>query len=185
MDHPDLTTLQSGLAEVDHSPQDGGRLELIVRRPSVSERETLTAARLDEVEGLVGDSWRARGSSSTPDGSPNPKAQLTLMNIRVANLVAGTPDRVPLAGDQLFVDLDLSAGNAPPGTRFAVGSAVLEVSDDPHLGCRKFLERFGRDAHRFVSAKEHRHLNLRGVNAMVVTGGTVTVGDPVSKLASS
>jgi len=185
VDHPDLAMLESGLADVVLSPKDDGLLELIVRRPAVAERETLAVGTLDEVEGLVGDCWRARGSSGTQDGSANPKAQLTLMNIRVANLVAGAPERVPLAGDQLFVDLDLRAENAPPGTRLAIGSAVVEVSDEPHLGCRKFLDRFGRDAHRFVSMREHRSLNLRGVNAMVVVGGTVAVGDRISKVASS
>ena len=180
MEHADLELLQTGLQEIARSPKDEGRLELIVRRPAVAERETLDAATLDEVEGLVGDGWLARGTASR-NGSPNPKAQLTLMNIRVAKLVARTPDRVPLAGDQLFVDLDITAANAPPGTRLSIGSAVVEVSDDPHLGCRKFLDRFGRDAHRFVSARENRALNLRGVNAMVVTGGTVAVGDVVRK----
>jgi len=182
VEHLDLDTLEGGLAVVLASPQDGGRVELIVRRPAVEQRELLEEATLDTEQGLVGDCWSTRGSSSTPDGSANRKHQLTLMNVRVAELVAGGRERVPLAGDQLYVDLDLSADNLPPGTRLAVGTAVVEISEDPHLGCRKFMDRFGKDAHRFVNRKRERVLNLRGVNAMVVSGGVVRTGDVVRKL---
>jgi hypothetical protein len=182
MNHADLTTLEGARDEILASPAEVGRVELIVRRPSPEERETLDEATLDTTEGLVGDCWRARGSKSTPDGSADPKAQLTLMNARVAALVAVAPERIPLAGDQFFVDLDLTAANCPPGTRLALGTALIEVSDEPHMGCRKFLDRFGKDAHRFVSSREGRALNLRGVNAVVVTGGVVRAGDPISKV---
>jgi hypothetical protein len=181
MEHRDLATLTAALDQILASPKDDGRIDLIVRRPTVEERETVTEATLDTDEGLVGDCWRARGSSSTPDGSANPKAQLTLMNARVAALVAVTPDRIPLAGDQFYVDLDLPAANVPAGTRLALGSAVIEVSDEPHMGCRKFFDRFGNDAHRFVNSKEDRDLHLRGINAFVVTGGTVRAGDTIRK----
>ena len=86
------------------------------------------------------------------DGSANPDAQLTLMNARVVALVAGERERWPLAGDQLYVDLDLSADNLPPGTRLAVGSAVIEVTPEPHTGCAKFSARFGSEALRFVNS---------------------------------
>jgi hypothetical protein len=181
MEHRDLATLNAARDQILASPKDDGRVDLIVRRPAVDERETVTEATLDTTEGLVGDCWRARGSGGTPDGSANPKAQLTLMNARVAALVAVTPERIPLAGDQFFVDFDLTAANVPPGTRLALGSAVIEVSDDPHTGCRKFFDRFGNDAHRFVNSKEDSDLNLRGINAFVVTGGTVRVGDAIRK----
>jgi hypothetical protein len=181
MEHLDYAALAAGLPDVQRSPQDVGRLELIVRRPTVGEREELTEAVLDVDEGLVGDSWRARGSRGTPDGSADPKAQLTLMNVRIAGLVAVHSDRIPLAGDQLYVDLDLSADNLPPGTRLEIGSSVIEVSDAPHTGCRKFFDRFGKDAHLFVNARENRGLNLRGINAIVVQGGVVRQGDAVTK----
>ena len=181
MEHRDLATLEAGRDQILASPKDDGRIDLIVRRPAVDERETVTEATLDTLEGLVGDCWRARGAKSMPDGSANPKAQLTLMNTRVAALVASTPERMPLAGDQFFVDFDLSAGNVPPGTLLAIGDAVIEVSDEPHLGCRKFLDRFGKDAHRFVSSNADRLLNLRGINAFVVAGGSVRTGDAIRK----
>ncbi len=183
VEHRNRATLDAGCDHILASPNDEGRIELIVRRPEVEERETVVEATLDTVEGLVGDCWRARGSSSTPDGSANPKAQLTLMNARVAALVAVVAERIPLAGDQFYVDFDLSAANVPPGTLLTLGTAVIEVSDDPHLGCRKFFDRFGNDAHRFVNSKETRELNLRGVNAFVVTGGTVRAGDTIRKTA--
>ena len=185
VEHLDLAALEAGLDEIRRSPKDAGRLELIVARPAVEERELLEEGMLDTAEGLVGDCWRARGSSSTEDGSANLSAQLTLTNARATALVAGTPERWQLAGDQLYVDLDLSVDNVPPGTRLAIGSAVVEVSDLPHRGCRKYFDRFGKDALRWVSSDVGLELNLRGVNAMVVVGGSVRVGDEIRKTSVS
>jgi len=183
MTYVDRDALEGGLDHVRRSPKDEGRVELIVRRPAEDEREVLEEGQLDCTEGLVGDTWRARGSTRTPDGSAHPDKQLTLMNARLASLIAGEPDRRPLAGDQVYVDLDLSGENVPPGTRLALGSAVIEVTDQPHLGCAKFAARFGRDALKFVNSAVGRHLNLRGVNAKVVVAGTVRRGDAVRKVA--
>src|SRR4051812_35891825 len=119
--------LELGLDEIRRSPADEGTVELIVCRPAENEREVLDEAVLDLEEGLVGDMWRVRGSSRTPDGSAHPGMQLTLMNARAVAAVAGDREHWPLAGDQLYVDLDLSVGNLPPGARLALGSAVVEV----------------------------------------------------------
>ena len=174
--------LQAGLVAIRMSPPDEGTIELIVRRPGVEEREVVEEAELDAADGLVGDNWRERGSRKMEDGSANPKAQLTVMNTRLAALVAGERERWALAGDQLCVDLDLSRGNLPPGTRLAVGSAVIEVTDEPHTGCAKFSARFGSDALRFINSPEGRRLNLRGINTRVVESGTVRRGDMIRKL---
>ena len=172
--------LQAGLHTVRASPADDGTLELIVRRPAVGEREPVDEAELDLELGLLGDSWSTRGRSG---GRPaNTSAQVTVMNARAAALVARDPDRRPLAGDQLYVDLDLGGENLPPGTRLVVGDAVLEVTDEPHTGCKKFSERFGLEALLFVNSPEGRALNLRGINTRVVTAGGVRVGDAVRKL---
>ncbi len=168
MQQLDLATLEAGLDEIRSSPRESGRLELIVRRPAENEREVLAEAELDPVEGLLGDR-----------GSPNPKLQITLMNARVAALVAGDPERRALAGDQLYVDFDLSSANLPAGTRLAVGSARIEITDEPHTGCGKFAARFGVDALKFVNSGVGRELNLRGVNARVVAGGPIRTGDPI------
>ncbi len=181
MRHRSLAELEAGLEHILASPIDRGRVELIVRRPAEGEREVLTEARLDIVSGLVGDSWKDRFSAATADGSPDPDLQLTLMNARVAALVAQTSDRWPLAGDQLYVDFDLSEHNIAPGTRLAAGSAVIEVTDQPHTGCGKFVRRFGVDAMKFVNSKTGRELHLRGINAKVVVGGVVHTGDVVTK----
>jgi hypothetical protein len=179
MKQVELAALEAGLAEIRRSPTQAGEVKLIARRPADGEREVLVEAELDPVEGLVGDSWRARGSSATEDGSAHPDMQLTLMNARVAALVAGAPDRWPLAGDQLYVDLDLSVVNLPPGTRLTVGSAVIEVTAEPHRGCGKFVRRFGVDALRFLNSGVGRELNLRGINTRIVTGGTVRTCDAI------
>ena len=155
---------------------------MIVRRPQVGEREIIEEAELDLIEGLVGDSWRRRTSRRTADGTPHPDMQLNLMNSRVVSLVSQDRSRWHLAGDQLFVDLDLSATNLPPGTRLAIGTAVIEVTAEPHTGCSKFVQRFGLDAMKFVNAEERKDLHLRGINARVVRPGAVRVGDTVSKL---
>ena len=182
VEHLDTAALEAGLTDVRASPRDDGRVELIVRRPASDEREILDEATLDPTVGLVGDTWQQRGSSKTEDGSAHPDMQLTLMNARAAALVAGDTDRRALAGDQMYVDLDLSGENLPPGSRLEIGSAVVEVTDKPHTGCAKFKARFGHDALRFVNSPVGRELNLRGINSKVVTGGVVRPGDAIRKI---
>jgi len=178
--HATPAELEAGLDTVREAPSDRGTLELVVVRPEVGEREVRDEATLDLDDGVVGDRWRNAGRSG---GRPaNVNAQVTLMSARAAALVAGERERWPLAGDQLYVDLDLSGENLPPGTRLGIGSAMLEVTDEPHTGCKKFTERFGLGAMVFVNSPEGRALNLRGINTRVVEAGTVRVGDSVAKL---
>jgi MOSC domain-containing protein YiiM len=174
------TPLADRLDEVLAAPRDEGTVELVVRRPRPEERELVEEAELDLEEGLVGDCWRSRG---TRRGPADPEAQVTLMSSRVAALVAGGDRaRWALAGDQLYVDLDLGEKNIPAGTRLAVGSAVLEVTALPHTGCGKFSRRFGSEAIRLVNSREGRALRLRGVNARVVSPGCVRRGDAIRRL---
>jgi MOSC domain-containing protein YiiM len=174
MEYVTAALLESGLDRIRHSPTDQGSLELIVRRPSENEREILLEAVLDCAEGLLGDNWA--------NGSAHPEMQVTVMNARVALLVAGQADRRQLAGDQLYVDLDLSETNLPAGTRLQLGSAVIEATNHPHLGCNKFAQRFGQDARRFVNSAVGRQLRLRGLNAKIIVPGIVRVGDIIRKL---
>jgi MOSC domain-containing protein YiiM len=176
--------LEAGLPHVQAAPSDDGHLELIVARPAEGERNVVEEARLDDAQGLVGDMWLQRGSRHTPDGSAEVARQLTLMNSRAIDLFsAGERERWALAGDQLYVDFDISEENFPPGTRIEIGGAVVERSVEPHTGCAKFVQRFGRDVARLVNSPEGVAHNLRGVNARVVRAGTVRVGDTVRKLA--
>jgi hypothetical protein len=182
MRHLNTDELTAGLDEIRRSPRDGGRVELIVRRPAVGAREILAEAELDCTEGLVGDTWRTRGSRMTSDGAAHPEMQLNLMNARAIALFAVDPERRALAGDQLYLDLDLSGTNLPPGTRLALGTAVIEITAVPHRGCAKFRDRFGVDAARFVNSPVGVELNLRGVNAKVVQPGTVRAGDAITRV---
>jgi MOSC domain-containing protein YiiM len=184
VDHVDIASLEAGLAEIRRAPRDAGTVELIVRRPAPEEREVVAEAALDPAAGLVGDNWLDRGSRATGDGSAHPEMQLTMMSARAAALIARAPERWALAGDQLYVDLDLSSANLPPGTRLAVGTAVIEITDQPHTGCGKFVRRFGVDAMKFVNTELGRELNLRGIYARVVTAGTVRTGDAIRKQAA-
>jgi MOSC domain-containing protein YiiM len=180
--HLTMEELEAGLDYIRQSPKDEGILELIARRPKDDERETLETGQLDLKSGLEGDNWKTRGSSRTPDGSAHPDMQLTLMNARAIALVAGDKERWPLAGDQLYIDLDLSAENLPVGTRLAIGMAIIEVSAQPHTGCSKFVARFGLEAQKFVNSPEGKQLHLRGINAKIIQSGTVHVGDVVRKI---
>jgi hypothetical protein len=184
-EHLPTAVLEAGLDHIRRSPAGAGRVELIVARPAVSERAVLAEARLDPACGLAGDTWAMRGSSRTADGSAHPDMQLTLMNARAALLVAGHPDRRPLCGDQLYVDLDLSPDTLPAGSRLAAGTAVIEITAQPHTGCKKFAARFGIDALRFVNSRTGRSLRLRGVNCRVLTGGTVRAGEVIRLLPAA
>lgn len=177
--HVDLAALEAGLDQVLGAPQDEGVIELIVCRPSTGQRQILTEGRLDLTEGLVGDNWRSRGSNSTPDRLANPDMQLNVMNSRMAALLTQESSHQALAGDQLYVDLDLSLENLPPGTRLALGMAMIEVTAVPHTGCAKFQARFGSAALKFVNSERGRQLRLRGLNAKVIQAGAIRVGDVV------
>lgn len=174
--------LEAGLDEIVVAPSSDGVLRSIVRRPEVEEREMIEEAKLDLECGIVGDNWAVKPTSKT--GEPNPLAQITVMSARAAALFSDSdrPEDWAPAGDQLYIDLDIGIENLPPGSRLAVGEAVLEVTEEPHLGCGKFVRRFGVDALKLVNSDRGRELRLRGLNARVVEPGRISTGDPVRKL---
>lgn len=181
--HRTPAELEASLEHIRMAPADHGTLELIVRRPAVDEREVLDTGMLSLDEGLVGDTWNQRASRKTPDGGPLLDAQLNIMNARASAAVAGPIERWALAGDQLYVDLDISLQTLPAGTQLALGKAVIEVTAEPHTGCAKFSARFGLDALRFVNSPAGRALNLRGINARVISPGPIHQGDRITRLS--
>jgi hypothetical protein len=173
--------LEQGFDHIMQSPKDEGALKLIVRRPETETRQTLGEGRLDTEQGLVGDNWLTRGSGHMPDGEADPEMQLNIMNARVVALLADDPVRRELAGDQLYLDMDLSKENLPAGTRLEIGEAMIEITEPPHTGCKKFAGRFGDDAVIFVNSGRGKKLNFRGINAKVIRSGNIKVGDVAKK----
>lgn len=166
---------QEALAHIARSPRDDGTVELIVRRPTVDERDVVASALVEPGRGLDGDSWASRPH-------PSPDAEITLMNARCIAYLAGDVERWALAGDQLYVDLDLSSANLPAGSRLKVGTVLLEVSGKPHTGCSKFSARLGDAALAFVKSDVGKTMRLRGMNCRVVEGGQVSTGDRLRKV---
>jgi hypothetical protein len=181
--HRTLAELQAGLPDILASPPDEGILRAIVVRPGPGERRDLESCEISLAGGAHGDHWVKGSWMSTEDGRPHPDVQICIMNSRSIARIAGERDNWPPAGDNLFIDMDLTPDNLPPGQRLAIGSAVLEITDTPHNGCASFAARYGRDAAVFVNTGEGRRLRLRGVYARVVHDGRVTVGDRVIKIA--
>jgi MOSC domain-containing protein YiiM len=180
--HLNLAELQAGLSTILASPKNEGVLRSIVMRPGHGERLNLNSSELSLASGVLGDHWAQDCWKKTPDGRPDPDVQLCLMNARCIALIAGTYENWPPAGDNLFIDMDLTPSNMPPGQRLSVGTAIIEITDIPHNGCDKFIERYGRDACIFVNTGEGKRLRLRGIYARVVKDGHIKSGDSVIKL---
>ena len=174
--------LEAEYAAMPAAPRDVGVVAWLVRRPVPLEREVLERAELCPELGLVGDCWPTKPSKRTADGSPHPERQLTLMNTAATEVIAGPKQGWAAAGDQVYVDFDLSEESLPPGTQLQLGSAVIEVTAELHVGCDKFHRRFGSAALRWVNGKEGRSRRLRGVNVKVVTAGQVAVGDQLQRV---
>src|SRR5260221_12637975 len=181
--HVSATEIVERSIDLSGSPQDNGTLQMIVCRPATEERRILESAELDVLNGLIGDTWKVRGSNRTKDDSAHPGMQIAIMNSRVIDLLAQDRDRWALAGDQLFIDFDLSVDNLPIGQRIALGTAILEVTDMLHTGCDKFTARFGHDAIRFVNSPEGRQHRYRGMYVQVIQSGAIRIGDRASKIA--
>ncbi len=173
--HRTTEQLEAQLPQILAAPKDAGPIEMIVRRPDDAQREVVENAQLDPAVGLVGDNWKARGST-------DPETQLTLMSSRVVDAMSNDRKQWPLAGDQIYVDMDLSEANLPVGTRLTVGQATVEISSKPHTGCAKFVQRFGKDALRFANVGDGRANRFRGVYAFVVEPGEIKTGDKVTKV---
>lgn len=180
--HMTLAELQAGLAHITASPIDGGVLRGIVIRPRKGERQELDHCDVSLAGGAHGDHWAVKCWKKTSEGRPHPDVQICIMNARAIDLIAGVRENWALAGDNMFVDMNLTPENLPAGQRLAIGTAVIEITDTPHDGCALFTSRYGRDATKFVNSPEGKQLRLRGIYARVVTDGRVSVGNVATKL---
>lgn len=180
--HRSMAELKAGLPNILASPSDNGTLRAIVVRPEKGHRLAVKQRKISLAGGVEGDHWAKGCWKTLPDGSPHPDVQICMMNSRCIELIAGPPENWPPAGDNLFIDLDLSSDNLQPGQRLQIGSAIIQITDIPHAGCDRFIERYGRDACVFVNTGEGKRLKLRGIYARVVRDGTVAVGDSVQKI---
>ena len=181
-EHLSYQELEAQVDYISESPKDKSPIDLIVRRPAENEREVLNTGMLSTTDGLEGDMWKVRPSSRTPDKTAHPDMQLNIMNTRVISLIARSEERWKLAGDQLYLDLDLSKENLPAGTQLKIGEAIIEVTPQPHTGCKKFVARFGLDAMKFVNSEIGKRYQMRGINAKVVKGGKISKGDLATKV---
>ncbi len=182
--HLTMDELKAGLPHILAAPREAGRLEAIVVRPGHGQRLDLPSARISLAGGVEGDHWAKGCWKSTEDGRPHPDVQICIVNARCIGLIAQERTNWAPAGDNLMIDMDLSPDSTPPGTRLAIGSAVIEITDTPHNGCAAFIERYGRDACVFVNTGDGKRLRLRGIYARVVRDGTITVGDRVERVSA-
>lgn len=182
IDHRSREELELGLDVIAEAPKDHGRLEAIVVRPEHNERRPVNSVEISPEEGVKGDHWAKGCWKSLPDGRPDPTVQICIMSARVIRLLAGDKAHWPPAGDQLFIDLDLSRSNLEPGQLLKLGGAVIEITDVPHNGCDKFVERYGLAATQFVNSKIGKENRFRGIYAKVIETGTISVGDTVEKI---
>jgi MOSC domain-containing protein YiiM len=180
--HLSREDLLAGIPDILSSPKDAGPIEMITVRPVENERRNVNSIAISLAGGLEGDHWANGCWKTTEAGDPHPDVQICMMNSRCIDLIAGDKDNWAPAGDNLFIDMDLTPDNLPPGTRIAMGTAILEITDTPHKGCAKFIERYGRDACVFVNTGEGDRLKLRGIYGRVVQDGVISVGDAVTKL---
>lgn len=164
------------------APKDEGRLDLIVMRPDAEARVLPERIEVTAGDGLPGDHWKHGAGNMREDGTADPDAQICIMMSGCIEAIAGPRENWAPAGDNFFLDMDLTPANMPPGTRFSIGTAEFVVTARPHNGCQKFIDRYGRDACLFVNTGAGKDLRLRGIYARVTKDGTVGLGDRVRKL---
>lgn len=179
--HLSKEQIEARLDWIKASPADKGTLAGLCIRPELNQRRELESCLLSPEGGVEGDFWVRQCWKKLEDGSSDPIVQVAIMNARAVDVVAGSRDRWKLAGDQLFVDFDLSEDRIAPGDRLQIGEAVVEIAPIPHTGCDLFRDRYGMDAVKFINSKLGKSLRLRGVFAQIVRGGMVRLGDPVQK----
>ena len=180
--HRSRAELEASLDHIKNAPKDAGSVALIVVRPQHGERRTPASVHISTEHGVAGDRWSKGCWLETEDGEPHPSVQVNLMSVRAAKAIAGEIKNWKAAGNNFFVDIDMSPENLPPGTRLRLGSAEIEISAQANKGCQKFIDRYGRDACVFVNVGPGWANRTRGLYARVIKNGEVRLGDMLQKL---
>ncbi|WP_316650373.1 MOSC domain-containing protein [Ovoidimarina sediminis] len=180
--HRTMAELKEAMPHILDAPKEEGRVDMIISRPDHGERTLPQRVRVTAEFGVEGDHWSRGCWMTADDGTPHPEVQICMMMSRVIEAIAGAPENWPPAGDNLFLEMDLTPASMPPGTRFSIGSAEFIVTPVPHNGCESFIERYGRDACVFVNTGEGKAHRLRGIYARVTRDGEIAVGDTVRRL---
>lgn len=179
--HVPRDTLDAALAHVLDAPTDAGPVHMLCRRPDRNQRDFPDSLLLDPVDGVAGDYEMAKPWLTLADGTPDPRIQVSILPLRVLDLVWRDRETTAFPGDTIIADLNLTLDNLPVGTRLQVGSAVLEVSDLWNEGCAKWKVRYGRAAYEWTSAPAHEPLRLRGIFCRILRAGEVRLGDRITK----
>ncbi len=180
--HPTLEQLELSLETIAASPSKQGTVELIISRPETGKRVVHTIGNFSKTGGLEGDNWANDCWKTLPDGKSDPIVQIAITNTRLLAAICPDKSRWPLAGDQIYTELNLSKTNLPVGTRLSAGTVILEITQEPHLGCSQYAEHFGKDSLKFTLTPRGRELNLRGIYAKVIKSGSINTGDRISKI---
>ncbi|MEF3048329.1 MOSC domain-containing protein [Pseudotabrizicola sp. L79] len=177
-----MAELMAALPQVLAAPKTDARIDGLCFRPAFNQRQFPDSLTLTRDQGVPGERWLTAPWMKLPDGSPDPRIQVSILPLRVMDLVWRDREGQPHPGDTIVADLDMSEANLPAGTLLQAGTAVVRVSDAFNDACVKWKVRYGKDAKDWVKAPGHPPLRLRGVLCSVEQDGIVRLGDRLRKL---
>lgn len=177
-----MAELMAALPDVLAAPKDDAPILQLCFRPGYNQRRFPEALELTRARGIPGERFETAPWARLPDGTGDPRIQVSILPRRVLDLVWRDRDGTPHPGDTVIADLDTTEANLPVGTLLQAGTALLRVSDLFNDGCVKWKVRYGRDAKDWIVQPGHEPLRLRGVLCAVERDGVMRVGDRLRKV---